>query len=163
VTATADASIEELVGAYRILGIPHSASAAAIRARYRELAQVHHPDKHPHGTTAQARAHVRMQEINAAFELIQHAPLLDRHIAPDPVPEPEPPSAQPFYTSVLGETLIRFVLGLAVGGYVAMRLHRAHVPGGAIYVWLLPLLMGLGFTNTSSFAATVLRLLYWRI
>ena len=164
-TVAADASIDELVDAYRILGVPHGASATAIRVRYRELAQIHHPDKHPQGTAAQAQAELRMREINAAYELIEHAPLQDRHTATAPMPEPpEPrPAPQPFQASVLGETLIRFALGLAAGGYLAVRLRRAHMPGEAIYVWLLPLLLGLGFTSTSSFAATVLRLLYWRL
>lgn len=163
-TVSADASIDELVDAYRVLGVPHSASATAIRVRYRELAQVHHPDKHPQNTAAQARAEQRMREINAAYELIEHAPLLDRQTATAPTPEPELRTApQPFHASVLGETLIRFALGLAAGGYLAIRLRRAHIPGEAIYVWLLPLVLGLGFTSTSSFAATVLRLLYWRL
>jgi len=163
-TVSAEASIEELVAAYRILGVPHGASATAIRVRYRELAQIHHPDKHPQGTPVQAEAELRMREINGAYDLIQHAPLLDRPPVSVPIPEPpEPgPAPSPFHVSVLAETLIRFALGLSVGGYVAMRLNRMHVPGSVIYAWLLPLLFGMGFTNTGSFAATVLRVMrFW--
>ena len=162
--AAAAPDVRELIAAYQTLDLELGASASAIRYRYRELAQRHHPDKHPHGSPAQAAAASRMAGINAAYELIQEAPL--RHYRP-----PEPPagdadtperhagSARPM--SVAAETFARMAVGALLGVLLAFLLDARGVPGFDLYVWILPLVLGFACTSTEVDSSTVLRWLYW--
>jgi curved DNA-binding protein CbpA len=52
---------------YKVLGIPHSASDAEIRAAYRRQVQRHHPD-HNGGSAESTR---RFEEVQAAYALIR--------------------------------------------------------------------------------------------
>jgi curved DNA-binding protein CbpA len=52
---------------YKVLGIPHSATEAEIRAAYRRLVQLHHPD-HNGGSAESAR---RFEEVQEAYALIR--------------------------------------------------------------------------------------------
>ena len=164
-TAAADATdVRELVAAYEALDLEFGASASAIRCRYRELAQRHHPDKHPHGSPAQAEAASRMAGINAAYELIQDAPL--RHYRPpEPVPSVEDTRerhagfARPL--SVAAETFVRMAVGALLGVVLAFLLDGRGVPGFDLYVWILPVVLGFACTSTEVGASTMLRWLYW--
>jgi DnaJ-class molecular chaperone len=51
---------------YEVLGVPRSASAAAIKSAYRKLAKKHHPDSN----TNDPKAAARFSEINAANEIL---------------------------------------------------------------------------------------------
>jgi curved DNA-binding protein CbpA len=51
---------------YAILGVPADATEDEIRAAYRRLVRDHHPDLHPD----RPDAHERMQELNAAYEVL---------------------------------------------------------------------------------------------
>jgi hypothetical protein len=75
---------DDLVRAYAALGLPLDAPAAAIKARYRELASQHHPDKWPAGSAEHAEASNRMRTINVAYDLIEHAPLRHGIVADEP-------------------------------------------------------------------------------
>src|SRR5258708_39061717 len=51
---------------YEVLGVPRSASAAAIKSAYRKLAKKHHPDSNANDPKAAAR----FSEINSANEIL---------------------------------------------------------------------------------------------
>src|SRR6201991_1784804 len=51
---------------YEVLGVPRSASAAAIKSAYRKLAKKHHPDSN----TNDPKASARFAEINSANEIL---------------------------------------------------------------------------------------------
>ncbi|MCA1391383.1 J domain-containing protein [Bradyrhizobium sp. IC3123] len=51
---------------YEVLGVPRSASAAAIKSAYRKLAKKHHPDSN----TGDPKAAERFAEINSANEIL---------------------------------------------------------------------------------------------
>ena len=55
---------------YEILGIPREASAELVKRYYRRLVKIHHPDRFPSGTAAQAEAEKRIREINAAYGVL---------------------------------------------------------------------------------------------
>src|ERR1700761_9366902 len=79
------------VDPYQVLGIPHSATDAEIRAAYRRQAQLHHPD-HNHGSAESAR---RFEEVQQAYALIRR---LDRSGAGAPPRRrsaPPPPPSGP--------------------------------------------------------------------
>ena len=50
---------------YSILGVPRTATASEIRAAYRRLARVYHPD-----LNAGPEAEARMREINEAYDTL---------------------------------------------------------------------------------------------
>lgn len=62
----------ELEKAYAALGIDKDATDKEIRASYRNLIRVNHPDlMESKGTEAVMKATVRTQEINKAFEIVK--------------------------------------------------------------------------------------------
>lgn len=57
--------------AYRILGLPAGAPTADIKAAYRDLAQVWHPDRFSHSERLQEKAQRNLSRINEAFQALK--------------------------------------------------------------------------------------------
>jgi hypothetical protein len=74
-TSASTPNLDTIVNAYAELEIDVKASAADVRRAYRRLARIHHPDRVPANAPDHARATARMAAINAAYHLIQDAPL----------------------------------------------------------------------------------------
>lgn len=56
---------------YAVLGLPHAADLAAVKARYRELARRHHPDKlHAAGEDERRRSEELFKDITVAYQVI---------------------------------------------------------------------------------------------
>ena len=55
---------------YDTLGIPREASAELIKRSYRSLVKIHHPDRFPCGSEAQAEAEKRIRQINVAYGVL---------------------------------------------------------------------------------------------
>jgi tetratricopeptide (TPR) repeat protein len=66
---------EPLEECYRLLEVPHGASAEEIRKAYRLLVNVWHPDRFEHSSELRAAAQQKLQAINLAYERIREAPL----------------------------------------------------------------------------------------
>ncbi len=56
---------------YRTLEVPHDASDAQIKRRWRELAREHHPDRAAGNGEEAARLTARMARINAAYDVLR--------------------------------------------------------------------------------------------
>jgi tetratricopeptide (TPR) repeat protein/DnaJ-domain-containing protein 1 len=76
--------------AYRLLEVPEDATATQIRAAYLQMLKVWHPDRFQSDPALRDRTEAKAKELNAAFDLIRHAPLQRTEPA---VPPPEPPPA----------------------------------------------------------------------
>jgi DnaJ-class molecular chaperone len=80
---------------YETLGIPQDASAERVKASYRSLVKIYHPDTLTQGTTAHAEAEKRIREINVAYAVLANTrsrasydTKLNREL-PHPAAEPE--------------------------------------------------------------------------
>lgn len=61
--------------AYRVLGLPRTASREEVHAAYRDLAQVWHPDRFQHSERLRAKADRNFARINEAYEMLKdHEP-----------------------------------------------------------------------------------------
>lgn len=63
----------EMQEAYKVLGLPEGAAEANVRAAYKDLVQVWHPDRFAHNPRLREQAEAKMKEINIAYGLIQSA------------------------------------------------------------------------------------------
>jgi curved DNA-binding protein CbpA len=67
--------IAEWMAAYRVLGVPLSASAISIKENYRRLMKRWHPDLFANGSEKQLEANRMTSLFNRAYERIENAPL----------------------------------------------------------------------------------------
>ena len=70
-----DRAIDKLRKAYRVLDVPETASALAIKSNYRKLIKRWHPDKPATSAATTAEATTMTKLINEAYTLIENAPL----------------------------------------------------------------------------------------
>ena len=70
-----EAQFEEWKRAYRVLGVPPSATSLGVKEAYRKLLKRWHPDLVPGGTPQHAEATQMVKTINQAYAAIQGAPL----------------------------------------------------------------------------------------
>ncbi len=122
--------------AYEVLGLPLGAPPAEVRAVYRDLIAVWHPDRFQGNTRLTERATQKIQEINAAYELIRRyeesAPSHSASHAPPPRSDKtnggqtthggDPPfsgSSRQGYTRWMpGGTLSRVIYGIVIVGLI---------------------------------------------
>ncbi|MFB3739790.1 MAG: J domain-containing protein, partial [Candidatus Velamenicoccus archaeovorus] len=88
---------------YVVLGLPRGASQDQIRAAYRRLAQIYHPDRYQ-GAPADVRAEAerRMKQVNAAYDALRKGTAASgpttapgpTTAGPRPGPEPRHPTAE---------------------------------------------------------------------
>lgn len=73
--AVEERQIEEWKKAYRVLDVPATASALAIKSNYRKLIKRWHPDRPATGGSTAADAAMMTRLINEAYDLVKNAPL----------------------------------------------------------------------------------------
>ena len=59
--------------AYEVLGIPTDATEAEVRAAYKDLVAVWHPDRFPNNARLKQKAEAKLKQINVAFQTIESA------------------------------------------------------------------------------------------
>ena len=162
-TSTLDpTTIPALIAAYKRLELERDASKLAIRYRYRELARIHHPDKHAAGSAAQIDASRRMADINRAYDLIHDAPL--KHYEPADVTYTIDEITQRDdgfrFDRVVWEALARMAFGALFGLSLAW-LMPSYGMNSAWPHWVLPPIFAFLYASRSPSAASLLRALWW--
>jgi hypothetical protein len=166
-SAATESDVQELVAAYKLLDLELQASPLAIEHWHRELSLLNQPDRWPIGSPERQRAVEKLRRIDAAYRLIQDAPLYDHPLAKEAARREEERVRDPGLSidrpvSVATETIARFVLGVAVGLVLAFALQRRGVPGFEIYVWGVPLALGILFMSSIERPGWLLELFFWR-
>jgi DnaJ domain len=161
------ADLHALRKAYQTLGVPVEASAHAIKQAYRRRAKQWHPDRWPAGTDAQERAADQMRGLNAAYELIRHAPLR-YHVESHPRVEAraerkgKPIVRESIPLTDRGEDVLRFVLGALLGGAVDVALVLGGVAVSTPMLVAIPVVLGLlSVTFGDAFWGFLMELLFW--
>ncbi len=80
--------------AYRILEVAPGANEETVREARKMLAKVWHPDRHANDPELQKRAQAKLADVNAAFEVVDHAGFPAANAkAPEPAKPPDAPKA----------------------------------------------------------------------
>ena len=82
--------IENLAHAYRVLDVPHDASARAVKSSYRKLVKRWHPDHYKAGSDEHREATQMTSLLNAAYARIQDASLRPGYATPFSMPRNKP-------------------------------------------------------------------------
>jgi hypothetical protein len=72
--------------AFQLLQVPKEASPEAIKAAYRDMVRVWHPDRFAHDEHMRLKAEAQIRLINAAYERL-------KHLTPEPSSDPSPEQA----------------------------------------------------------------------
>lgn len=117
---------DDLSKCYELLGVAPGVSAQELKAAYRDLAKVWHPDRFAHDPRLQQKAQERLKEINEAYDqLISGKTGRRRRAASSPDPAPKP---QPARTRRSGWQLI--LLAALVSGVVFFAAFRTLISAG---------------------------------
>ena len=137
--------MQELLAAYRALGLAPQASPAAVRTRYRELTEV-----------ADAE---RLREIDAAYKLVEEAPLEHLEIPLEPASTPVDASPRrPHWlerVDIDPRVFWKFWIGVGAGRCLGWYWLDGSLQD-PLYAWLLAIAMGLVFARTSIVANLLL-------
>ena len=148
--------------AYRVLGLEPGVSPLAARRRYRELIKEWHPDRHPHGSPAQAEASRRTQEINDSYRAIKDA-ALHREVPlrrPAAAAQASSPTVVPFEVDTVADRVVAAVVGILLGAFIDLALMSE-----SAIVWVaVPVVLGaagaaLGWRAIEA----VVRVLWWLV
>jgi DnaJ domain len=123
--------IEKLKKAYRVLDVPATASALAIKSNYRKLIKRWHPDRPMTGGSMAAEATLMTKLINEAFALIQNAPLryyagrnapgsFKQNVAPERKSIDEVDLPRMFFNEKRIEYAVRIACGAISGAFVGL-------------------------------------------
>ena len=173
--------LAEWMAAYRVLGVPLSASAISIKENYRRLMKRWHPDLFANGTEKQAEATKMTGLINDAYAKTENAPLRYSHTRPQ-ARSVQPGDARPmgrrafvdppdpFRNVERIEFWVKFGIGAAIGALfglgLLLRLYTYRDPGtwGALAILTgTILLFGIGSVKGGDkFWDVVFRRSWWR-
>ena len=85
---------DELNECYALLGVAPTASAQELKAAYRDLAKVWHPDRFAHDPRLQQKAQEKLKAINEAYDLMTNGRAARRQTRP-PSPAGAPHETRP--------------------------------------------------------------------
>jgi hypothetical protein len=116
---------------FAVLELPPGASGDQVRAAWRDLVKVWHPDRFAHDPELRRRAEAKLKRVNEAYELLRTGRA--RRDAASPRWTAEPSRAAPtrvaFRPAHLHAGIARLSLGLmlsgTIGGFVLVRLNSA--------------------------------------
>src|SRR5215210_1808124 len=83
--------LDDLRRCYDVLGVACGASAQELKAAYRDLAKVWHPDRFTHDPRLQQKAQEKLKEINEAYAQLTSGATTRRAHAPHASSAPPPP------------------------------------------------------------------------
>jgi DnaJ domain len=113
--------------AFAILGLPETASPQHVRAAYRDLVKVWHPDRFAHDPPLQAKAAEQLRQINNAYQFLQDRPT---SAVPPPAPAsapppPAPPAVARRVQRVGGQRRLQLAVGVLVGVIMIVSIYGA--------------------------------------
>lgn len=140
--AEGEQAIEKLKKAYRVLDVPETASALAIKSNYRKLIKRWHPDKPATSAATAAEATLMTKLLNEAYSLIENAPLRYYEAGSATKAKPERPQyrareargvetltdAQVARIEKRAEYAVRIICGLLSGAFIGFLIVGALVP-----------------------------------
>lgn len=92
--------MDDIAKYYEVLGLKIGATLPQVREAYLDLIKVWHPDRFTNDPSLKTKAHIKTQEINAAFEKVQeflaHLELYQQATGGrQPSSDPRPPLGEP--------------------------------------------------------------------
>ncbi|MGH9457623.1 MAG: J domain-containing protein [Thermoanaerobaculia bacterium] len=118
--------------AFRLLELSPGASEDEIRAAWRDLSKVWHPDRFASDPAMQRKAEEKLKGINEAYDALQRSEGARRSAPPPP---PPPPSARPADPAAASRRRAVWAIGLAA--LAAVILLRRPTPGGLLVAGIL--------------------------
>ena len=132
--------MDELKKHLEVLGLKPGASVDEVKAAYRELAMVWHPDRFPADSPLQARATLKLKDVNLAYDYVMaHGfndgiPIIPEEKLPETGLSPAPGEVEPAQTPEAppaGVSKLVWILGVVLlfaavgGGWLYYRTHNS--------------------------------------